>query len=207
MRREIAQEVNIIDHEKFIPVENKYYGGYQNWLLTESMTKKFWADRSCGVVAAAHCAYYLSMHHNKPLYPYMDISLKNFTIYLNEISRFICPRVYGIPTLLHMKRGFIKFARSKNIEVEAVYINTKFSKQKVIELLKNALKDNYPVLMITWNSKNSHLRNHWVTITGFYEDKNSNNFIVTSNWSKKQVYNFDDWLNEKVMHKGLMYFK
>lgn len=159
------------------------------------------------MVAAAHCAYYLSKYHNKPLYFYNNLSLRNFTLYLNEIFLFICPRIYGIPTLYHMKRGFIKFAKSKNIEVQAVEINIKLPKQEVIELLKKALKNNYPVMMITWNTKNTNLRNHWITITGFYLDQNNNNFIITSNWSKRQIYNFDDWLKEKVMYKGLLYFK
>ena len=207
MDKGIIEEVNIIDYKNFIPIESEYYGGYQKWLFTEKMTKKFWADRSCGVVAASHCAYYLSKYHKKPLYSYNDLSLRSFTLYLNEISKFICPRVYGIPTLYHMKKGFIKFARSKNIKVEAFEINIKLPKQVILDLLKKALKNNYPVMMITWNTKNPYLRNHWVTITGFYVDQNNNNFIITSNWSKRQVYNFDDWLKEKVMYKGLLYFK
>ncbi len=207
MNKRINEVMNIIDHEKFIPIENKYYGGYQEWLFTESMTKKFWADRSCGVVAAAHSAYYLSRYHKKPLYCYKDLSLKSFTLYLKEIFKFICPRVYGIPTVYHMKRGFTKFAHSKNIKVEAYEIDVKLPKQKIIELLKNALRDNYPVMMITWNSKNPCLRNHWITITGLYMDEDDNNFIVTSNWSERQVYNLDEWLKEKVLYKGLLYFK
>ena len=207
MSGKIIEKINLIDNEKFIPIENKYYGGYQNWLFTESMTKKFWADRSCGVVAASHCAYYLSRYHNKPLYSYKDISLESFTFYLNEVSKFICPRVYGIPTLYHMKKGFIKFAKYKNIKVESKQIDIKLPKKTLINLLKKALKDNYPVMMITWNSKNLHLKNHWITITGFYVDEDNNNFIITSNWGKREVYNLDEWLKEKVIYKGLLYFK
>lgn len=207
MSKKIIEEINIINYEKFIPIENKYYGGYQNWLFTQSIAKKFWADRSCGVVAAAHCAYYLSKYHNKDLYPYTDISLKTFTLYLNEISKFICPRIYGIPTLYHMKKGFIKFARSKNIKVEAREIDIKLAKQTIIKLLKNALKNNYPVIMITWNSKNPSLKNHWITITGFYIDEDDNTFIVTSNWGKREVYSLDNWLEERAIYKGLLYFK
>lgn len=41
MGKDIIEEVNITDYKNFIPIENEYYGGYQKWLFTENMTKKF----------------------------------------------------------------------------------------------------------------------------------------------------------------------
>ena len=46
-----------------IPASNGgyYYGGYQDW-LTEQGVSQFYANRSCGVTAAANVMYYMATH-------------------------------------------------------------------------------------------------------------------------------------------------
>lgn len=207
MKSEEIDIVSIRDYENFVPIEGNHYGGYQDWLFTQSLDTKFHANRSCGVVAAANVAYYLSKYHNKDLYDYKDVTLVSFAKYIKEVSKFICPRVYGIPAINIMKNGFKKFAKSKSIDIEGHKINLRQSKESIIRDIKSILKLNYPIMMISWNSKNSSLRNHWVTITAFYKDKYNKNFIVTSNWGRKQVYSLDDWIEENMIYKGLLYFK
>lgn len=202
--REIA---SVKDYRNFVPIEGSYYGGYQNWLFTQNLDTKFFANRSCGVVAAANVSYHLSKYHNKTLYDYKDTRLISFTKHIKEISKFICPKVYGIPAIHTMKGGFIEFAQSKNVSVEGFKINLKRDKEKIITDIKTILEKNYPILMISWNSKNPSLRYHWVTITAYYKSKKGDNLIITSNWGKKQIYNLDCWLDEKIIYKGILYFK
>lgn len=200
------QRIDLKNHEDFINIEGNY-GAYQNWIFTQNIRKKFWADRSCGLAAAGNLAYYLTRNHGKTLYTYEDLTIKNFSLFLNDISKFIKPRVYGIPTIAYMKKGFIKFARANNVRVKAETVNMNLSHSFIVEFIKNALRKDYPILMLTWNTSESHLKNHWVTITGFFKDKEGTNFIVTSNWGRREVFNLDKWLKERSLYKGLIYFK
>ena len=81
------------------------------------------------------------------------------------------------------------------------------SKDLIINFIKNALINDYPLMMLTWNTKINHLKNHWVTITGYYKDENGNNYIKTSNWGRQETFNLDRWLDGKSIYKGLILFK
>lgn len=201
-----VESINIKNYREFINIEGSY-GSHQKWLYTYGYRRKFWSNRSCGVSAAANIAYYLSKNHNKKLYISRDLNRKSFTRFLNEISKFIRPRLYGIPTIYHMKKGFINFARSKAVDVETRTIDIRSSNEKIIEFIKEGLRDDYPILMITWNTKTVHLKYHWVTITGYFKDEDGSSFIVTSNWGRREVFNIDKWLSERSIYKGLIYFK
>ena len=201
-----AEIINLKDYRNFVNIEGNY-GAYQNWLYTGKLKKKFWADRACGVAAAGNVAYYLTENHNKKLYPYNDITIKNFTLFLNDISKHIKPRFYGIPTLYHMRRGFIKFAMSKGINLRSETISMRSKDDSIVVFIKRALRDDYPLMMLTWNTKQAHLKYHWVTITGYFRDNKGNNFVTTSNWGRREVFNLDRWLAEKSFYKGLIYFK
>lgn len=204
--KNIIERMCLKDEREFINIEGNY-GAYQNWLFTEKLRTKFWADRSCGVVAAANTAYYLTRNHNKRLYTYKYIDIKSFTLFLKDITKYIRPRVYGIPTIHHMQRGFIRYAKSRGINLKAETLSMSLSNDFIIDFIKRALRQDYPVMMLTWNTKEVHLKYHWITITGYFKDIDGKNFIITSNWGDREVFNFDNWLNEKNFCKGLIYFK
>lgn len=201
-----VERINLKDHKEFINIEGNY-GGYQDWLFTEKLQGKFWANRACGVVAAGNIAYYLTKHHNKKLYNYKDLSIREFTLFLNQISKFIKPRIYGIPSISYMSENFKRFARSKDVILKANTIDMKLPNYIIISFIKKALRENYPIMMLTWNTKIKTLKYHWVTITGYFKDTYGNNFIITSNWGKRKIFKLDDWLNEMSIYKGLVYFK
>lgn len=201
-----TKRINLKNHIDFINIEGRY-GAYQDWLYTEKIRTKFFANRACGVVAAGNVAYYLTQNHNKKLYDHGSLNIKNFTRHLNDISNFIRPRIYGIPTVYKMKKGFISFAKSKNIDIEAKTIKMNKPKGEIIEFIKNALREDYPLMMVTWNSETRRLKNHWITITGYSIDKNGNSFIKTSNWGRCESFSLDKWLDSRSLYKGLVYFK
>lgn len=200
------EKINLKNHENFVDIEGSY-GAYQGWLFTEKFKKKFWSDRSCGVAAAGNVAYYLDKNHHKNLYDYESVNRRNFSLFLNKIYSYIRPRPYGIASIYSMKRGFLRFARSKNVDLRAETIKANSSKKMIIEFIKRGLKDDYPIMMLTWNTRERHLRYHWVTITGYYRDRQGRNFIVTSNWARREVFSLDKWIDEKSFYKGLIYFK
>ena len=106
-----------------------------------------------------------------------------------------------------MKRGFISFARSKGIVLRAETVSMRSSKSVIIAFIKEALKKDYPIMMLTWNTAQPHLKYHWVTITGYFKDSKGVSFVTTSNWGSREVFNLDRWLDGKSFYKGLIYFK
>lgn len=206
--KEIKKKENIYlkNYENFVNIDGNY-GAYQGWLYTEKIKSKFWADRSCGVVAGANILYYLDQNHNKRFYNYNKINKKNFSFFLNDIYKYLRPRIYGIPSIYSMKRGLLSFARKQGVDLKAQTIRMSQADKIIIGSIKEALRDDYPLMMLTWNTKESHLKYHWVTITGYFKDKEDNSFVVTSNWGKREVFNLDKWLKENSFYKGLIYFK
>lgn len=204
--KKLVEKIYLKQEKNFVNIEG-HYGAYQNWIFTQKHRKKFWADRSCGLVAAGNIAHYLTENHNKKLYNYNELNIRNFSIFLNDLSKYIKPRVYGIPTLYHMKRGLLSFAKSKGVNLKAETVSMRSSNSFIISFIKRALERDYPVMMLTWNTKQLHLKYHWVTITGYFKDNKGVNFVTTSNWGRREVFNLDRWLEEKSFYKGLIYFK
>nr|WP_300003479.1 hypothetical protein [Tissierella sp.] len=201
-----AEKIYLKKEKDFVNIEGNY-GAYQNWLFTGNHRKKFWADRSCGLAAAGNVAYYLTQNHKKPLYNYPEMTVENFTLFLNELYKFIRPRLYGIPTLAYMKRGFTRFAKSNGVSLQGETINMRYSREYIIGKIKEVLAEDVPIMMLTWNTHQPHLKYHWVTITGYFRDEKGGNFIVTSNWGRREIFNLDRWLAERSFYKGLIYFK
>lgn len=195
------------DYESFINIENRFNGGYQHWLYTEQFKSEFWANRSCGVVAAANTAYYLTEHHNMNLYDQGTLNIANFTGFINELFEFVRPFLLGIPTLTNMNRGFLKFARSKGEFNLKSRIHKNFNdKTETIRFISNALKKNYPIMMLNWNSDIRRLKYHWVTIIGYFKDE-SEEYILISNWGHVEKIQMDQLFKDKSIYKGLIYFE
>lgn len=208
LQGEIVEEVYIRDYENFSIVDNSYYGGNQAWLSDSMFTTKFWADRSCGVVAGANIASYKSKESNLPsLYPYKSRSKKDFTKHIYDLYKFINPAFYGVPTINNMVKGFVKYGKSRGLVFKPMYFKGKWNLENIIIYIKSGLRENNPVLLLTWNTPLRGLRNHWVTITGLIRTKDGRTHIITSNWGKMETYSLDDWFNNPSLYKGLIYFR
>lgn len=204
----IVEEIYIKDYRNFSVVEEKYYGGYQGWLTNFMLTSKFWADRACGVVAAANISAYKSRELNIPsIYPYKTRNKVDFTSHIYDVFKFINPAFYGVPTIGNMVKGFVKFGQSRGVKLEPVYFRNKWNLENIITYIKNGLQENNPVMLVTWNTNVKDLKNHWITITGFVRTKDGKSYIVTSNWGRIATYSLDDWFKNYSLYKGLIYFK
>lgn len=204
----IIDEVYLRDYKKFIKIDNTYYGGNQSWLFRENYISKFKADRSCGVIAASNVFHYMSRDNYNIKTDQEDgnVSKDNFLFYSMGIYKFIRPRIYGIPTVYIMDKGLKKFAKSVNLEMKSYKLINPSNKLETIQFIKKAMVSNRPVMMITWNTKVENLKNHWVTITGYYKNVLGENFVVTSNWASKEVFSLNKWLDNKSFYKALLYF-
>ena len=207
-RNNILEEVSLTNEPNFVNINNIYYGGFQKWLYTEKVKSKFWSNRSCGITGAANTIVHMSMY--KPrlslLYPYSSLSKENFIRLMNEVYHYIKPTVIGIPTIRKMERGLKAFAKSKEIILESRSLKVSRDTEASIKFIKQGLKMNSPILMVTWNSKTPNLKYHWVTITGYMKTKDGKSYITASNWGEKEVFSLDDLIKDNSLYRGLIYF-
>lgn len=204
----IVEEVSLTNEENFVNINNIYYGGFQKWLYTEKVKSKFWADRSCGITAASNIIVHMSMYKPRlrSLYPYSSLSKENFIRLMKENFYYIKPTIIGVPTTGKMERGLKSFAKSKEIILESRSLIMSKDIDTTIKFIKQGLKMNSPVLMVTWNSKISNLKYHWVTITGYMKDIDEQNYIITSNWGEKELFSLDNLIKDNSLYRGLVYF-
>ena len=205
---EKINEIYLSNHKDFVKVDNKYYGGNQKWLYTEKLRGKFWADRSCGVVASSNCLIHLSNYKDKyrGIYNYHDLSKLNYVRFTNELYKHIKPRIYGVHNLYRLNRGLKSFVRQRGFNIDSSKMSNPRDLNRTINFIKSGLKNDSPVLMLTWNSDIKNLKYHWVTITGYYKSVQGENFIISSNSGRMETFSLDLWLRSRSFYKGLIYF-
>lgn len=166
----------------------------------EKQISKFWSDRSCGVIAACNTLYYML----EPETP--SISKEDFIQRALVLYKFITPRVYGIPTVGVMRRGVERYAKTKKLHITSNSLVNPKELIETIDYIKNGLKKNAPIMMLTWNTKMHNLRYHWVTVTGYYMTRGNKHYVTISNYGKKEMVSINEWVEEKSIYKGLLYF-
>lgn len=209
LNKKVIDEVYLRDYKEFVKIDNKYYGGSQYWLYKGKYISKFRSNRSCGAVVASNVFHHMAKDNKKIklVGDPSNLSKKEFLEYTMLVYKFIKPRFYGIPTVNLMKKRLERFTESIKLEIKFHQLINPSNKLKTINFIKKAMKKNIPIMMLTLNTKTENLKYHWVTITGYYKIASGENFIVTSNWGKKEVFSLDKWLNNKSLYKGLLYFE
>ena len=197
--------------DEFIPIYSnavKFYGGYQNWLTNEGVSQ-YYADRSCGVTAAANVMCYLAKnagvrYYN--LYPYSSVSKNDFSKFQKSIYNYLEPAWYGIPGVDTMISRVKSYANSRGVELTEALSSDIWTEHNVSKYIEHALNTEKPVLLITWLSIIPDLKFHWVTVTKIYGSSH-NIKILTSNWGEKKEYNFSLWAGSPSIYKGALYFR
>lgn len=195
----IDEEIYLKDYKKFIEIDKKYYGGNQSWLREKGYFSKFKADRSCGLIAATNTILYMLENNEK-------LDKEEYMDFVFNLSKFIKPRIYGIATIPIMVKGLNSYVKSINFNINPFLLINPSNKLRLVEYIKEALEKDSPIMMLTWNSEIRNLKYHWVTITGYNKTKDGKHYVIASNWGKRQVFNLDDWFDENLFYKGLVYF-
>lgn len=198
------------DSGDFVPVSvsnGYYYGGYQGW-LTEQEVSEFYANRSCGVTAAANMLYYMSENVSgmSDLYTRSGISKSQFNAFQKDVYEYLSPAIWGIPTLDTMIDRVEEFASAQGVSLSATRSSDSWTEANVRDYIADGLNGESPVLLLTWNSPIEDLTMHWVTITRIY-NAGAGTKIITSNWAEKQTYDFATWVNGSSIYKGVIYFE
>lgn len=204
----IIEETYLSNHKNFVKVNNLHYGGFQRWFYRDNLRSKFWADRSCGVIAAANALYHMARYKLgfENLYRYSNAARAFFIRFADELYDYIKPTIIGVPSLKKLNKGVERFAKTRDIDIESEVLSMPKDMETTVSFIKEGLNQNSPVLMLTWNSNIKNLRYHWVTITGYYQTNEEKNYIITSNWGRKEIFSLEDWLNDGSYYRGLIYF-
>lgn len=192
-------------NEKLFNVEGSY-GGQQSWLKTFKIKNQFWADRSCGVTAAANLIMYLSRTRKELSALYRGTTSEDFVGLMKELYPFLKPRVYGIPTLTKMRQGIQKYAYSRGIRLSFYMESWIWDVDEGSDFIIRMLELDRPVLLLTWNSSNREFRNHWITVTGMISKKEGFD-LVASNWGRRRVYSYEEWIRDKALLRGAIAFE
>ena len=199
------------DSGDFLPITESngsyYYGGYQGWLTSEGISQ-FYADRSCGVTAAANMLCYMADNVSgmSDLYTQSGISKAQFNAFQRDVYDYLSPAIWGVPTLDALIDGVEDYATDQGVDLTATRSSASWTETNVRSYIAGGLNKESPVLLLTWNSPIADLSMHWVTITRIY-DGGSGVKLVTSNWAEKQTYDFSTWVNGSSLYKGVIYFE
>ncbi|WP_425540051.1 hypothetical protein [Microaceticoccus formicicus] len=194
-----------LKHEDVLKFSDGYFGGNQIW-FSDRYGKKHHSRTGCGIVAAANSMVYLAFTRSeyRDLYPFESLDKKSFSEFILLLSRYIKPRIYGIPTTSIIIRGIKRYTKGHGVSISNHNLSKITDKRRIIEFIKTGLEMDTPVLNVNWNHKNKILHNHWIAITGINENLNQNN-IVLSSWGEKYEINMNDYFFNTI-YNGLLYF-
>lgn len=202
-KTEIIEEIRLKEFDQVGLIGNKYYGGDQEWLSKYNYKSKFWSDRSCGITAAANTMLYITRKNGEEKISITDAEYSQLMLHIYD---YIKPSIWGIPTVGKLAKGLRRFSSRNGFEVTVHKYRDGWDDDKVWSYLRKAIMEDFPVLMITWNTKIRNLKNHWVTVTGLVRTKSGKRYIITSNWGRRELFDLGQWVNEFSLNKGLVYF-
>jgi len=136
---------------------------------------------------------------------YLGNSKEDYTHLMEEIFGYIKPGIFGIPTVEKMAKGLSIHMNSKGIQMMPCTKKWFFNVKDGSSFIRGGLAQGTPVLLLTWNYSDRELRNHWVTVTG-WDVVYGEEYMTVSNWGKKKTYSYDNWVSERSLLKGALYF-
>jgi len=176
--------------------------------LTEQGVSQFYANRSCGVTAAANVMYYMATHISGKSALYNQtgsLTKAKFNAFQRSVYDYLNPSIIGVPTLNSMINGVVDYAASRGVTLTPITSPASWTHSNVLNYMRTGLNAESPVLVLNWNSPIADLDWHWVTVTKIYGD-NVSMYMVTSNWGERETYDFNTWVNGSSVYKGTIYF-
>ena len=211
-----------LDHwadRQFVPIEDDvdptregyiYYGGWQNWLEDEGVSE-FFADKACGLTAAANAFCYMSdnVSGKAALYTPTNTFRSSFSNYQKALYDVgFAPGVDGISSLIEMRDNVLTWANLVNVSLTCNSSSNGWTYSQFLSHICAGLRNESPVLLMTWDSPVGGLENHWVTITRMHDPGDNSGLRMTvSNWHNKKEYNFDAWYQGGSTRRATIYFE
>lgn len=166
--------------------------GYNQHLLTGKL-----ASRACSVAALANVLVY-------EMEELLDSDAKNPEEWLLRLARLLRPKIYGVPTMRTFMRGARRAGARFGLSLEPFLYRGPFDAQSVARFIAEGLTANHPVLLLTWNHKESLFRYHWLTITAIATEGQDFRLTV-STWGRKREVLLSQYLSSKSRYRRLFY--
>lgn len=188
----------------FVPVvrgNEKYYGGHQEWLKHEGLSK-FFRDRACVVTAFTNTFFYL--FRKGPV----DFDYYNKVQY--EFYKRLRPKANGVPTAKSLLKriDIINHALDLNLSYRLLEGNMikKISLGQMISFINDGLAHDTPVILINWLSKNIDVMSHHGICITEMNEKAGKYQIVVSSWGRRHSFYLEDFYNQQRTYTGMIYF-
>lgn len=167
------------------------YGGNQEW-FAQNMKRK----AGCGCTSGANLAAYYASNHSAMEEIYDGDSKRfdqiEYVRAMDEMYNYMKPGFLGYPYVRKFGKQFVKFCKEHGIEAEAKLCTRFHSDKEAFAFVRESIDTGNPVALLILFHRAHALREdnwHWVTITGYLEDKDDPNEmdIILSNCGERQT--------------------
>ncbi|MFW6678933.1 N-acetylmuramoyl-L-alanine amidase family protein [Lacrimispora sp. AGF001] len=227
-------KITLRDSKRFVEITDgstKFYGGDQSWFDWLDDEKRNNAKYGgCGTVASANIVAYLAKHKSSyaDLYKYPDYKKTNFLLHMKEMYEYVTPhhigeKTFGVWPVSVLVDGIERFASDKGVELNAVKKYDYFTRENIIDYIKEGLEKDSPVAMLigAGGSRNvtitypnddeadgNSFKLHWVTITELELDEtNDKAKVKVSSWGGWGEVDLDEYIQGEWLYQGLRYFE
>ena len=188
----------------FVPVirdSEKYYGGHQEWLKHEGLSK-FFRDRACVVTAFTNTFFYLFRKGPVDFHYYNKVQY--------EFYKRLRPKANGVPTAKSLLKriDIINHALDLNLSYRLLEGNMikKISLTQMISFINDGLAHDTPVILINWLSKDIDVMSHHGLCITEMNEKAGKHQIVVSSWGRRHSFYLEDFYNQQRTYTGMIYF-
>ncbi len=188
---------------KYLLIDNKYYGGNQEWY-----SNIFHKKAGCGPTTAST----ITMYENKTNY-----SKKEFIELMEEMWNYLTPGLMGLNKIDYFDEGYKKYIKDHILKLKESKI-LKISKSKnnrptineLCEFINDSIKQDHPVAFLNLNNGEETLLDswHWVTIVGIeYNEIDTLLYANIVDEGLLKTINLGLWLETTNNEGGFVYFK
>ena len=183
------------------------YGGNQEWFSGD-----FQRLAGCGSVTGSNIAaiYAMSKDQYQILYrtEYERCEQKEYLKLMETMYEYMKPGFMGYPLIGRFAKDFKRYARDRGIIFESEQLFLPKTKQQALDFILPAIKEENPVAFLILKHPAYELREdnwHWVTITGFDEEKE---ILIWSNCGEREKISWNMLFDtEKKYYVGMVKFK
>lgn len=197
--------MKLLKSKDFVPVIKnglKYYGGHQEWLKYEGLSK-FFRDRACVVTAFTNVFFYL---FRKGPVDFDDYNKVQFEFY-----KRLRPKANGVPTAKALLRRIDIINHVLNLGLSYRMIEGRLTKRlslnEMIDFINEGLKKDSPVILINWLSKDVDIMSHHGLCITEMNEKNGKHEIVVSTWARCHKFYLEDFYKQRRTYTGLIFFE
>lgn len=189
----------------FVPVikdNSKYYGGHQERLKYEGLSK-FFRDRACVVTAFTNVFFYT---FRKGLVDFDDYNKVQYEFY-----KRLRPKANGVPTAKALLRRIDIINHVLNLGLSYRMIEGRLTKRlslnQMIDFINEGLAKDCPVIFINWLSRDVDVMSHHGLCITEMNEKNGKHEVVVSSWGRRHKFYLEDFYHQPRTYTGLIFFE